>query len=74
VAEVTVEWEQAKRLRAVIEVPDDASDQEITELADKMAQSGRSNQPALIQVLESGTGGVHWTRSGVPGRFGGRIR
>jgi hypothetical protein len=69
--EVIVEWEHTQRRRASMEVPDGATNQEITDQADKMAHSGRAGQ--MDEILVDTVGTVHWAEPG-GGRFGGRVR
>ena len=67
---VTVEWEHMQRRRARIEVPDDATPEQITEAADREAHTGRAGK--LDEILADAVGHVSWTAP--DGRFGGRVR
>jgi len=66
--EIVVEWELVERRKARLEVPDDAESAHITELAAKMAISGRAGK--MDEILSRGTGHVQWNAP--DGRFGGQ--
>lgn len=68
--EITVEWEHMQRRRARLEVPDDATPEQITEAAVVMAASGRAGR--MDEILADAIGHVGWTAP--DGRFGGRAQ
>lgn len=69
-AEITVEWEQIQRRRARLSVPDDATPDQITKLADELAHSGRAGH--IDEILGTAVGHMSWQAT--DGRFGGRVR
>lgn len=67
---VTVEWEHMQRRRASLEVSDDATSEQVTELAVALAASGRAGH--TDEILADAVGHVSWTAP--DGRFGGRAQ
>jgi hypothetical protein len=68
--EIIVEWEHLQRRRAKLVVPDDATSEQWTDLADKLAHTGRAGR--MDEILFEAIGNVSW--SAPDGRFGGRVR
>lgn len=67
--EISVQWKYTETRRAKMEVPDDATSEEILASSIKLATSGRAGK--MDQILGSEVNNVNWTAP--DGRFGGRL-
>lgn len=67
---VVIEWERMERRRAALDVPDESTAAEITELAVVEAARGRAGK--MDDILVDAIGHVSWKAP--DGRFGGRVQ
>lgn len=67
---VTIEWERMERRRTSLDVPDDATSEQIGLLAAQEINRGRAGRMDVI--LKTALGHMGWTAP--DGRFGGQVR
>lgn len=68
--QITVEWEHLQRRRMRLDVPDDASSEQITELVAMETAKGRAGRQD--DILADAIGSISWKAP--DGRFGGRVQ